>query len=85
MKIKTSELKIGDVLYPFSIKISDEEVPSCAVVVDKMKVFNSRLEPVDVFMADISFEKEDGTFATVQRKLTDNEEYNVVFRKRDES
>jgi len=85
MKIKTSELKIGDVLYPFNIKISDEEVPSCAVVVERIKVFNSKLEPVDVFMADIFFEKEDGTFSLIQRKLADNEEYNVIFRKRDES
>lgn len=84
MKIKTSELKVGDVLYPFNTIISDKEVPSCAVVVEMLKVFNLKLEPVNVFIADISFENEDGTLSLIQRKLADNEEYNVIFRKRDE-
>ena len=85
MKVKTSELRVGDVLYPLPMKISDKEVLTCAVVVEKIKVFNSKLEPLDVFMADISFENGEGTFSTIQRKLTDNEEYNVIFRKEDES
>lgn len=85
MKAKTCELRVGDVLYPLPMKISGKEVITCAVVVEKIKVLNSKLEPLDVFMADISFENEDGTFSRIQRKLTDNEEYNVIFRKEDES
>lgn len=80
MKIRTDELKVGDVIYPIGY---GQQPDSCAVVDEIMPVMYTveELKPVRPVLASIYIQKLNKTF---QIKLTDDEVYNVIYRKNED-
>lgn len=80
MKLKPKDLKVGDIIYP-TIYGTHNEIICCAKVEEINTVYDIHdFHPVQAVLVDRCVWRTDGSFFHDKIKLTDDEEYEVIYR-----